>query len=83
MKNVSAGTVARTIILALALFNQIMSATGHAILPIQDADIEQLVSSIFTIGAAAVAWWKNQSFTPEAAEADKVMKELKAEKKNN
>lgn len=73
----NAGTITRTIVLALALFNQIMSATGHAILPIADADVENLVSSIFTIAAAGIAWWKNNSITPEAQEADKVLKELK------
>lgn len=72
-----AGTITRTIVLALALFNQVMSATGHAILPIEDATVENLVTSIFTIAAAGIAWWKNNSITPEAKEADKVLKELK------
>ena len=33
--NITAGTIARTICLALALTNQILSATGHAVLPIK------------------------------------------------
>lgn len=76
-EKVNAGTITRTIVLALALFNQVMSATGHAVLPIEDADVEQLVSSIFTIAAAGVTFWKNNSFTKPALEADKVLKELK------
>lgn len=76
-KSVTAGTVTRTIVLALALFNQVMSASGHAILPIEDATVENLVSSAFTVAAAGVAWWKNNSVTTEAIEADKVLKELK------
>lgn len=76
--NITSGTIARTIILALALVNQLLSVTGHAVLPIEDAQIETLVSTLWTVVAAVVAWWKNQSFTPEAIEADAIMKDLKA-----
>ena len=76
--NITSGTIARTIILALALVNQLLSVTGHAVLPIEDAQVETLVSTIWTVVAACVAWWKNQSFTPEAIEADAIMKDLKA-----
>lgn len=75
---ISAGTIARTIILALALVNQILSASGHAIIPIDDSTIESLVTTSFTVVSALVAWWKNNSFTKAAIEADKVMNEAKA-----
>lgn len=78
LKNISAGTIARTIILALALVNQILSATGHAVLPIEDAQIESLVSTIWTMVAALVAYWKNNSVTTAAIEADKVLQEIKS-----
>lgn len=76
--NITSGTIARTIILALALVNQLLSVTGHAVLPIEDAQIETLVSTIWTVVAAVAAWWKNQSFTTAAIEADGIMKDLKA-----
>lgn len=75
---VTASTVARTIILALALVNQVLSVTGHAVLPISDEQVEQIVSLCFTIVAAVVAWWKNNSFTSAAKTADLVMKSIKA-----
>lgn len=75
--NITSGTIARTIILALALVNQILSATGHAVLPIEDAQVETLVSTIWTVVAACVAWWKNNSFTTAAIEADAKRKEEK------
>ena len=75
--NISAGTIARTIVLALALVNQLLTVTGHAVLPITDEQVNTLVSTIWTVIAAVVAWWKNQSFTPQAIEADAVMKDLK------
>ena len=77
MKNISAGTIARTIILIMALVNQVLSATGKAVLPIEDAQIEALVTTLWTVAAALVAWWKNNSFTKAAIEADGVLEELK------
>ena len=75
--NISAGTIARTIVLALALINQLLTVTGHAVLPITDEQVNTLVSTIWTVVAALVAWWKNNSLTPQAIEADAVMKDLK------
>lgn len=75
--NITSGTIARTIILALALVNQLLSVTGHAVLPIEDAQVETLVSTIWTVVAACAAWWKNNSFTAAAIEADAKRKEEK------
>lgn len=76
--NITAGTLARTIILALALINQILSATGHPVLPIEDAEVETLVSTAWTVIAALIAWWKNNSFTAAAKAGDEVMKQEKS-----
>ena len=78
--NITAGTLARTIILALALINQILSATGHPVLPIEDAQVEMLVSTAWTVIAALVAWWKNNSFTAAAKAGDQTMREERASK---
>ncbi len=48
---ISPSTIARTAALALALTNQILSATGHAVLPIESAQLEQLVSTGLTVAA--------------------------------
>ena len=75
--NISAGTIARTLCLLLALVNQGLTITGHAVLPIDDDTINQAVSLVFTVGASVAAWWKNNSFTGAALEADKFMAALK------
>ena len=75
---ISPSTIARTAALALALTNQILSATGHAVLPIESAQLEQLVSTGLTVAAALVSWWKNNSFTQEAIEADDYFYKLKS-----
>lgn len=74
---VSASTIARTTALAFALTNQVLSACGKPILPIESQTVEQFVSAGLTVAAAIPAWWKNNSFTPEAIEGDKRMNSLK------
>ena len=74
---ISAGTIARTIILVLALLNQILTAMGHNVINISDESINTLISTGFTIVTAIVAWWKNNSFTQSALKADEVMREGK------
>lgn len=72
MKNISSGTIARTIILALALINQALVVFGKSPLNIADDDIATVVSLLFTIASTVVAWWKNNSFTQAAITADAV-----------
>lgn len=68
---ISAGTIARTTCLLLALTNQVLSALGKPVLPIESATVEQLVTAGITTVTALIAWWKNNSFTRAALEADK------------
>ena len=75
--NITAGTIARTAVLLLALTNQMLSAMGKSPLPIESTTVEQLVTAGITTIAALVAWWKNNSFTKEAIAADKEYDRLK------
>ena len=74
---ISAGTITRTAVLLLALTNQILSACGKPILPIESTTVEQLVTAGITTVAALVAWWQNNSFTTAAIEADKTFERMK------
>lgn len=78
-RTVSAGTVARTAVLLLALTNQILSAMGKPILPIESSTVEQLVTAGITTVAALVAWWQNNSFTAAAIQADKYLEDKKSQ----
>ncbi|MMZ45718.1 Phage lysis protein, holin [compost metagenome] len=49
----------RTIILVIALANQVLVASGKSPLPIEDSSVELLVSTILTIAASLWTWWKN------------------------
>ena len=76
--NITAGTIARTACLLLALLNQVLCALGKSPLPIESETLNQLVTSGITVIAALIAWWKNNSFTKEAIAADAEYARLKA-----
>ena len=69
-------TIARTIVLAIALLNQILAVTGKEIFPVTEEQVYQMVTLLVTIGAAVWAWWENNSFTRHAILADEYLKEL-------
>ena len=69
-------TVIRTVVLVLALVNQILVSCGVEVLPIS----EEWVASLITTAAALWAWWKNNSFTREARMSDALMRRLKEER---
>ena len=60
--------------------NQVLSACGKPMLPIESATVEQLVTTGLTVTAALVNWWKNNSFTPEAIKADGYLEQLREKK---
>ena len=69
-QTISSDTIARTIVLVLASVNQILAIEGKSAISFANSDIYQLVSLCWTIGASIAAWWKNNSFTCLACEAD-------------
>jgi len=77
---ITLGTIVRTLLLVLALGNQILTSTGHSPLPIDDSQITDLAALSATVITSIIAWWENQSFTREAIIADNYMEELKNEK---
>ena len=75
---ISAGTIARTIILLLALINQCLSMAGVSPLPIEDEQVETIITTAWTVIAALIACWKNNSFTQAALAGDALKDEIKA-----
>ena len=72
-------TIIRTILLVIALTNQVLTSMGKNPLPFSDDIVYEAVSLAATIGAAIWAWWKNNSFTKSAIEADKYLEKLRGE----
>lgn len=74
---ISTGTLARTAVLLLALTNQVLSAMGKPVLPIESQTVEQLVTAGITTVTALISWWNNNSFTAAAIQADAELERLK------
>ena len=62
-KKVATETVIRTIVLAVT--------------PFAEDELYSILTAAASVAAAVWAWWKNNSFTAEAIEADKYLAELK------
>lgn len=73
--HVKGDTIARTIVLFLALANQVMVAFGWNPIDIEEESVYTMISTLVTLIAACVAWWENNSFTQAALKADEVLKE--------
>jgi len=77
MSKISNGTVIRTTVLLLAIVNNALAIAGKSPLPIESETVTEVISFIFTTVTAFVTWWKNNSFTDAAIQADDYMKRLK------
>ena len=77
MKTIDKGTLTRTILLVLALANQLLTASGHSVIPIDDATVTNIISTGFTVATALVSWWKNNDFTHAAKKGTELTKSLK------
>jgi SPP1 family holin len=77
---VERGTIIRTVLLIMAIANQILVACGKSPLPFDSERVEWFVTSAFTFITMVMAWWKNNSFTAEAIRADKYMNTLKGKR---
>lgn len=76
---VSKETIARTVVLFVALLNTVLNACGKNPLPFSDDEVYTGVSAVVATVAAVWAWWKNNSFTAAAVKADEILKIEKAE----
>lgn len=71
-------TIARTASLGLALTNQILNAFGVQVLPIEDAQLNTLITTGLTVGTSLVNWWYNQNFTKAAKTGQTVTNAIKS-----
>lgn len=77
-KKIPTETIIRAIVLFVALVNTILTMSGKNPLPFAEDELYAWLSAAATVAATLWAWWKNNSFTPEAIQADKYLAELKA-----
>lgn len=75
--NCSKETCIRTVVLILALVNQVLTVLNKNPLPFSEEEIYEALSAVATVVASLWAWWKNNSFTAAAVEADRYLTALK------
>lgn len=75
ISNVKVGTWVRGILLIISLVNMALSAAGKAPIPADYNELYTIVSIVFSVLVGISAYWKNNSFTSAAVEADKYLHE--------
>ncbi len=73
LKGVSVQTWVRTAVLVIALINQALVVFGITSKEIKLEEWTQYASYILTAVTAIWSWWKNNSFTDKAQEADSLI----------
>ena len=76
---VTPDTIARTIFLLVSMINGAAAIFGFSKLDIDENTVYTVITGISVIVSAIVGFWKNNSFTSAAIEADKVKDSYKAD----
>ncbi|WP_026570554.1 phage holin [Sediminibacillus sp. JSM 1682029] len=69
------GTWIRTVVLALALVNQVLVMFSKSPLPIDNEMAEQITASIFTVVTSVYAWFKNNYVTEKGKQQRDVLRQ--------
>lgn len=78
MKNLDKGTVVRTVLLFIALLNQLLVAFGKAPVAIDEQKVDtayMVISTLITAIMSALAWFKNNYITKKGLKQKGVLKE--------
>lgn len=71
------GTIVRTILLIIALVNLGLKHFGIDLIDVSESEVLNAVEYVLDIAIIIVGFWKNNSYTKNAIEADKFLKKLK------
>lgn len=74
LKGVTVQTWARSIVLLLALVSQLCVILGKRSEAIDVDQWQEYVTYALTVIGSIWAWWKNNSFTQQAQDADNILK---------
>lgn len=71
-KKISAGTVARFVLLATALVNSGLQMAGYNTIPVDEEGVQTFISMAFLGGTSLWSYWKNNDVTKKARKVNKV-----------
>ena len=78
LKGITAEAVTGILILLVALINAVLQMFGINTLPIEDGNIEGIVSTVFLIGATLYNVYKNRNVTTASQAAQKITDAIKS-----
>ena len=79
LQGVTVGTIVRTVMLIISIVIFILKAFGVEIPVIEENTVTDIIIALFGLVSFLQAYWKNNSITKAAQEADKIMQEKKGE----
>lgn len=77
---ISKGTIVRTIMLIIVVVNMILQHFGIDIIKVDESEVLSFVEIVLELAVIIVTFWKNNSFSKKAIQADEFLKTLKEEK---
>lgn len=77
LKGVTSEAVAGVLILLIALVNAVLQMFGLNTIPIADADVSEIVSTVFLIGATLYNVYKNRNVSLASQKSQEVTNAIK------
>lgn len=74
---ISKGTIVRTVMLVIVVINMILKHFGYDVINVSESEILSVVEMLIEVAVIIVTFWKNNSFTDKAIQADEFLKTLK------
>lgn len=74
---ISKGTIARTIMLIIVVVNMVLQHFGIDIIKVDESQVLSFVEIALELAVIITTFWKNNSFTDKAIQADNFLKTLK------
>lgn len=74
---ISKGTIVRTISLIIVLINIVLKKIGIDLINVSENEILTAVEMLIEVAVIVVAWWKNNSYSKNAIQADEFLKNLR------
>ena len=77
---ISKGTIVRTIALLIVIINLILKQFGIDAINVSENEILSFIEALIEITIIIVGFWKNNSYTQKAIQADEFLKKLRESK---
>ena len=74
---ISKGTIVRTAMLFVVVMNIVLRHFNIDVLNVSESEILSLVEAVIEVAVIAVGFWKNNSYTQKAIEADEFLRNLR------